>query len=129
MHLVMELVGPEFRTFAGNGISMFFGLSLALLAGLAHFLRHWFHLALATSVPFLPLFGWVFSVTIDFWLKLFVFNFFLFIIQRYYWVVPESPRWLLSRDRIDEAEAIVQRIARINKRSIPANYLRSLQQV
>ncbi|XP_046641550.1 organic cation transporter 1-like [Daphnia pulicaria] len=101
--LVMELVGPEFRTFAGNGISMFFGLSLALLAGLAHFLRHWFHLALATSVPFLPLFG-------------------------YYWVVPESPRWLLSRDRIDEAEAIVQRIARINKRSIPANYLRSLQQ-
>lgn len=49
--------------------------------------------------------------------------------QRYYWVVPESPRWLLSRDRIDEAEAIVQRIARINKRSIPANYLRSLQQV
>ena len=57
-HTVMELVGPEFRTFAGNGISMFFGLSLALLAGLAHFLRHWFHLALATSVPFLPLFGY-----------------------------------------------------------------------
>lgn len=56
-YVVMELVGPEFRTFAGNGISMFFGLSLALLAGLAHFLRHWFHLALATSVPFLPLFG------------------------------------------------------------------------
>ncbi|XP_032788170.2 organic cation transporter 1 isoform X1 [Daphnia magna] len=101
--LVMELVGPEFRTFAGNGISMFFGLSLALLAGLAYFLRHWFHLALATSVPFLPLFG-------------------------YYWVVPESPRWLLSRNRIDEAEAIVQHIARINKRTIPPNYLRSLQQ-
>ena len=57
----MELVGPEFRTFAGNGISMFFGLSLALLAGLAYFLRHWFHLALATSVPFLPLFGYTFS--------------------------------------------------------------------
>ena len=49
--------------------------------------------------------------------------------KRYYWVVPESPRWLLSRDRIDEAETIVQRIAHINKRSIPANYLRSLQQV
>lgn len=49
--------------------------------------------------------------------------------QRYYWVVPESPRWLLSRNRIDEAEAIVQHIARINKRTIPPNYLRSLQQV
>ena len=55
----MELVGPDFRTFAGNGISMFFGLSLALLAGLAHVFRNWFHLALATSMPFIPLFGYV----------------------------------------------------------------------
>ena len=57
---VMELVGPEFRTFAGTGISMFFGLSMALLAGLSYLLPNWYHLALATSVPFVPLFGCVF---------------------------------------------------------------------
>ena len=56
----MELVGPEFRTFAGTGISMFFGLSMALLAGLSYLLPNWYHLALATSVPFVPLFGCVF---------------------------------------------------------------------
>lgn len=100
--LVMELVGPDFRAFAGAGISMFFGLSLALMAGIAYVVRDWFHLALATSVPFLPLFG-------------------------YYWVVPESPRWLLSQNRIDEAEIIVQYMAKVNKRPLPRNYLRSLQ--
>ena len=51
----------------------------------------------------------------------------LFDYLRYYWVVPESPRWLLSRNRIDEAESIIQRIARINKRTLPTNYLLSLQ--
>lgn len=98
----MELVGPDFRTYAGAGISMFFGLSLALMAGIAYVVRNWFHLALATSVPFLPLFG-------------------------YYWVVPESPRWLLSQNRIDEAETIVQYMAKVNKRHLPHNYLHSLQ--
>ena len=58
LFLVMELVGPDFRTFAATGISMFFGLSLALLAGLAYVFPNWYHLALATSLPFIPLFGY-----------------------------------------------------------------------
>jgi len=50
-----------------------------------------------------------------------------YVPSRYYWVVPESPRWLLSQNRIDEAEIIVQYMAKVNKRPLPRNYLRSLQ--
>lgn len=65
-------------------------------------MRNWYTLSLATSVPFVLLFS-------------------------YYWIIPESPRWLLSKNRIDEAEAIVQSMARINGRAIPQNFLRKME--
>ncbi|KAF4527764.1 hypothetical protein B566_EDAN016469 [Ephemera danica] len=52
-------------------------------------LRDWQSLLLCTSLPFVLLFG-------------------------YWWLLPESPRWLLSKGRIDEAEEIVQRMAKVN---------------
>lgn len=67
-----------------------------------YLLRHWFTLSLATSVPFVLLFS-------------------------YYWIIPESPRWLLSKNRIDEAEVIVQRMAKINGRTVPNNFLRKME--
>ena len=33
--------------------------------------------------------------------------------------IPESARWLLSRNRVDEAEAVIQNAARVNKVSLP----------
>jgi len=65
-------------------------------------LRHWYTLSLATSVPFILLFS-------------------------YYWIIPESPRWLLSKNRIDEAEAIVQQMAKINGKTVPTNFLRKME--
>lgn len=67
-----------------------------------YLLRHWFTLSLATSVPFVLLFS-------------------------YYWIIPESPRWLLSKNRIDEAEVIVQRMAKINGKTVPNNFLRKME--
>jgi hypothetical protein len=45
----------------------------------------------------------------------------------YYWIIPESPRWLLSKNRIDEAEDIVQAMARINGKEVPKNFLRKME--
>ncbi|CAL7934703.1 unnamed protein product [Xylocopa violacea] len=100
--LALEMMGPRYRTFAGMVISMFFASAMSLLALLGYLLRHWYTLSLATSVPFVLLFS-------------------------YYWIIPESPRWLLSKNRIDEAEVIVQRMAKINGRTVPNNFLRKME--
>ena len=41
----------------------------------------------------------------------------------YWFFVPESPRWLLSYGYIDEAEVIVQSIAKWNGKEIPPNFV------
>lgn len=100
--LALELMGPRYRTFAGMVICMFFATAMSLLALLGYLLRHWYTLSLATSVPFILLFS-------------------------YYWIIPESPRWLLSKNRIDEAEVIVQHMAKVNGRTVPTNFLRKME--
>ncbi|XP_070533311.1 organic cation transporter protein-like isoform X2 [Ptychodera flava] len=40
----------------------------------------------------------------------------------YYWIVPESLRWLINRRRFMKAHALVDRIAEHNKVELPANF-------
>lgn len=101
--LALELMGPRYRTFAGMVICMFFAMAMSLLALLGYLLRDWFALSLATSVPLVLLFS-------------------------YYWIIPESPRWLLSKNRINDAEVIVQKMAKINCKPIPPNFLKQLME-
>jgi len=42
-------------------------------------------------------------------------------------VLPESPRWLLSQNRMVEAEQEIRKMARINKRTIPPDYFKQFQ--
>lgn len=99
--LCLEVMGPAYRTGAGMMLCTFFAVALMILSILSYFFNSWFHLALITSLPFTILFG-------------------------YWWFVPESPRWLLSTGRIDEAEVVVQKIAKWNKKDIPANFVHQL---
>ncbi len=47
----------------------------------------------------------------------------------YWWFVPESPRWLLTYGRFDEAEVIVQNIAKWNGKQIEPNFLQRFVEV
>lgn len=55
------------------------------------------------------------------------YNLRLFNIYPYRYCVPESPRWLLARGRLDELYAIVERAARFNGITLPANYKKALE--
>ncbi|CAC5415437.1 SLC22A4_5 [Mytilus coruscus] len=91
--LGMELVGPSKRVWAGIVICYFFAAGMVVLAGVAYLIRDWVYLEIAISIP---------SV------------FFLF----YWWLIPESPRWLLSQGKHEEAVKILKKIAKGNNRNV-----------
>ncbi|CAK6446469.1 unnamed protein product [Pipistrellus nathusii] len=89
--IVTEIVGSKQRRIVGIVIQMFFTLGIIILPGIAYFIPNWQGIQLAITLP----------------------NF-LFLL--YYWAVPESPRWLVTRKRGDEALKILRSIAKCNGR-------------
>ncbi|XP_072947165.1 beta-alanine transporter [Epargyreus clarus] len=96
--LAIELVGPRYRTLCTILSNIAYSMGLILLAGVVYLVRDWRHLALTTTLPFLIFFT-------------------------YLWPMPESPRWLLARGQFEKAEVILKNMARINGKSLPANYM------
>ncbi|KAK7476393.1 hypothetical protein BaRGS_00032393, partial [Batillaria attramentaria] len=92
--LGMELVGPKKRMFVGIVVEMFWSVGVMLLGGIAYLVRDWDKLQMIVSFPVLLLLG-------------------------YWWLIPESPRWLLARGRDLEAEDIIRHAARVNKVQLP----------
>lgn len=99
--LAMEMVSPQKRSVSGMLICFMFPFSIAFMCLLAYLARDWYILSLITSFP-------------------------LFIFLGVWYFVPESPRWLMTQNRIDEAEAIVQKMAKVNKKKISPNFLKTL---
>ncbi|XP_061694319.1 organic cation/carnitine transporter 2-like isoform X2 [Syngnathoides biaculeatus] len=79
--------------FSTLGLTLTFSIGYALLPLFAYFIRGWRLLLVASAVP-----GLLYIAT---------------------WrLIPESPRWLLQRGRVKEADAIVRQAAKMNR--IPA---------
>ncbi|XP_045471944.1 carcinine transporter isoform X2 [Harmonia axyridis] len=98
----LELVGPSYRAFVTVLTCMFYTIGLCMLAVVAYLIRDWRHLTLATSVPF--------------------------ILYYFYWfVLPESPRWLLAKGRFDEALKILEDLAKTNGKELPPSVIQSLK--
>lgn len=86
----LEMVGPSKRFIAGTVCQLFFSLGYMLVAVFAIYIHNWRWLQFALTIP-----GVVF----------------LF----YWWLIPESARWLLTKDRNAEAKKLIQTAAKYNK--------------
>ncbi|KAK7811976.1 hypothetical protein U0070_022936 [Myodes glareolus] len=95
--IVTEIVGSKQRRIVGIVIQMFFTLGIILLPGIAYFTPSWQGIQLAISLPS-----------------------FLFLL--YYWVVPESPRWLITRKQGEKALKILRHVAKCNGKYLSPNY-------
>lgn len=85
----LELVAPEKRALGSVCINTFYGLGLALLGLLALWTREWRLLLQVAYAPCL-----------------------LFV--AYFWLIPESLRWLVTKHRLQEAKNIVRRAGKMN---------------
>ncbi|XP_067674796.1 organic cation transporter protein-like [Haliotis asinina] len=92
--MAMELVAPTKRVYTGMGGLFLWMLGMVLMSGVVYFLRDWHNYVLALAAP---------SV----------------IFLSYWWIVPESPRWLMSKGRFEEAEVIIRKFAKVNKTKLP----------
>ncbi|XP_058449358.1 carcinine transporter isoform X2 [Malaya genurostris] len=101
--IALELVGPGYRSFVTVMTCTFYTFGLMMLAGVTYLIRDWVKLTLYTSVPFLV--------------------YFLYLI-----VMPESPRWLLMKGRLEEALTILEKMARVNGKQFPAAFKNKLEE-
>ncbi|XP_055315841.1 organic cation transporter protein [Sitodiplosis mosellana] len=99
--LAMEMVGHTYRLFAGVAVMMFFSFGFILTAGFAYVFPDWREFQIAITLP-----GLVFMC--------------------YYWFIPESSRWLLSKNRKEEAIKIIEDVAKENKVTVPKEVLDSI---
>lgn len=89
--ILLEIVGVNHRDKVGIGIEFGWALGYCVLPAMAYYIPNWRHLQSTCTMlelPFLPL---------------------------AYFMVTESPRWLISQGRIDEAFAIIKKAGKINK--------------
>ncbi|XP_078071222.1 organic cation/carnitine transporter 2-like isoform X2 [Mustelus asterias] len=85
-----ELLGKAERTaYSTLGVCMFYAIGYIILPIFAYYIRNWRMLLLALTIPEV--------LYIPFW-----------------WLIPESPRWLITQGRVTEAEKIVQDFAKKN---------------
>nr|XP_029729164.1 organic cation transporter protein [Aedes albopictus] len=94
--LVLEYVGPKWRTFVANmSIALFFTAASCALPWIAYYLANWQLFAIVTSAPLA-----------------------LAILTP--WLVPESARWLVSQGKVDKAINILKKFEKINKKNVDA---------
>lgn len=85
--LIMELIGTKYRDTIGILYQIPFNLGHLTLPLFGYFLRNWNTFQLAISLPSI-----------------------LFL--SYYFLLPESPRWLMTAGRVEDTLTILKRIAK-----------------
>lgn len=96
-----EMVGPNYRLVAGFLVQSFYSIGYMTLAGLAYGIRDWRYIELAITLPVI-----------------------LFV--PYIWLMPESVRWLLSKNKEEQAKVIIRKVAETNKVELAEETLNEL---
>ncbi|EDV97915.1 organic cation transporter protein [Drosophila grimshawi] len=97
----IELVGPKRRVLACSVITIFYAIGEVALAMFAKAFEDWRHVLRITYGPAM-------------------------ILLAYFWILPESVRWLLSVGKEERAKAILRRAARVNQRRLSESVLDKL---
>ncbi|KAJ7393352.1 hypothetical protein OS493_006323 [Desmophyllum pertusum] len=100
--LMTEMATPQWRRWANCLSQGSYGVGIALQALIAYFIRDWQTFSLVTTLLNLPFIA-------------------------YYWLIPESPRWLSARGRVKEAEVILRQMARRNGCEYPEGAIERMQ--
>ncbi|XP_033124291.1 organic cation transporter protein-like [Anneissia japonica] len=99
---VTEFVAPSKRAMISAIAYVYWSIGFLFLAGIAYFVRSWRTFYLIVSLSPAPL--------------LIVYLF-----------IPESPRWLLLKNRPKEAKKILQKIAKVNKKNFPDDVVDNIE--
>lgn len=95
-------MGPKYRVIAGGILTSCFALGQVSLGLVAWAIPEWRRFTLAIYIPQLITFS-------------------------YFWILPESIRWYLSKGRYEESETLLKEVARINGRELSSNSLELLR--
>jgi MFS family permease len=111
--LLVEITGPKHRVIAGNILAYSFAVGQITLVCFSYYFQNWLKISWFVSLYCIPFFA-------------------------YYWLVPESPRWLLSANKIQQARSVIEKISRVNNsyekfctrflEFIPSKYSKKKQQ-
>ncbi|KAK3752711.1 hypothetical protein QZH41_018678, partial [Actinostola sp. cb2023] len=96
---ILELLGPKYRSLASTLYQGYFASGFHVFNLFAYFMRDWRPLVLMSSLPGLLL---------------------LLFVRVY----PESPRWLLSKNKLDEAQKILVKCGSATSEPLDRNQLR-----
>ncbi|XP_046386293.1 organic cation transporter protein-like [Ischnura elegans] len=101
--ICMEVVGGWWRTAAPILYHLPFSIGHSSLAAFSYKFRHWRHFQLAISLPSI-------------------------LLLSYWWLIPESPRWLLAMGHHKEAKKLLTAAAATNGRKWNSSTLSNLEE-
>nr|XP_037868083.1 organic cation transporter protein-like [Bombyx mori] len=98
---LMEIVGPAKRELLGCVYSMPLAIGYALMALMAYYLRSWTNYSIGVALPSI-------------------------IYLTYVFYMPESPKWLISVGRLEEASIVMTSAAKFNNIDLPSSGMLSV---